>query len=193
MNFDQISENKVLPLYILPPITWWSTLILTPKSLLEKHENFIKGTLRNRFEILGPNGRISIHLPINGGRSKHQKYNETEIILDKSWLSSFKKTIVSSYANSPFFEHYETHFFAIFEKNTNLFQLNSELFQWVNSKIHLELLANFTTEYLGAGIENLVSEQKSYPQVFESKFGFTPNLSILDLIFNCGPRSKNYV
>ena len=32
-----------------------------------------------------------------------------------------------------------------------------------------------------------------YNQVFMSKFKFTPNLSILDLLFNLGPKSLNYL
>ena len=32
-----------------------------------------------------------------------------------------------------------------------------------------------------------------YPQVFEYKFGFIENLSVLDLIFNLGPESNNYL
>ncbi|WP_375181997.1 WbqC family protein [Chryseobacterium sp.] len=33
----------------------------------------------------------------------------------------------------------------------------------------------------------------SYIQVFESKYGFIPNLSILDLLFNEGPNSINFL
>ena len=32
-----------------------------------------------------------------------------------------------------------------------------------------------------------------YHQVFNSKYGFINNLSILDLIFNVGPESNNYL
>ena len=34
---------------------------------------------------------------------------------------------------------------------------------------------------------------ETYPQVFSSKYGFIPNLSILDIIFNLGPNSSNYL
>ena len=33
----------------------------------------------------------------------------------------------------------------------------------------------------------------TYHQVFNSKYGFISNLSILDLIFNMGPESNNYL
>lgn len=34
---------------------------------------------------------------------------------------------------------------------------------------------------------------KRYTQVFEDRHGFIPNLSIVDLIFNQGPGSKDYL
>jgi hypothetical protein len=37
------------------------------------------------------------------------------------------------------------------------------------------------------------SPLKPYPQVFESKNGFLPNLSILDLLFCIGPESFYYL
>ena len=35
--------------------------------------------------------------------------------------------------------------------------------------------------------------RKKYTQTFELKNGFINDLSVLDLIFNCGPNSKEYM
>ena len=35
--------------------------------------------------------------------------------------------------------------------------------------------------------------RKKYTQTFELKNGFINDLSVLDLIFNCGPNSKEYI
>jgi hypothetical protein len=34
---------------------------------------------------------------------------------------------------------------------------------------------------------------REYFQVFSEKYGFIPNLSILDLLFNTGPEAKEYL
>ena len=51
--------------------------------------------------------------------------------------------------------------------------------------VNFELLEN-------AGITNLIQDYSAtaYPQVFGD---FTPNLSILDIIFNCGPKSMDVI
>ncbi len=36
-------------------------------------------------------------------------------------------------------------------------------------------------------------QQEPYQQVFTEKFGFIPNLSILDLLFNEGPNALGYL
>ena len=41
--------------------------------------------------------------------------------------------------------------------------------------------------------EDMEFSPSEYTQVFSDKMGFVPNLSILDLIFNMGPESLDYI
>ena len=57
-----------------------------------------------------------------------------------------------------------------------------------------------TVEYLHSGNftdlrnnEFKVVKPEKYNQVFMEKHGFIPNLSILDLLFNLGPESSDYL
>ena len=64
----------------------------------------------------------------------------------------------------------------------------------------LEIVIKFKkTNKVNEFSELICAKQKTiykiptYHQVFNSKYGFIGNLSILDLIFNVGPESNNYL
>ena len=40
---------------------------------------------------------------------------------------------------------------------------------------------------------NVPQQLEAYPQVFQEKFGFINDLSVVDLIFNEGPNALNYL
>ena len=50
-----------------------------------------------------------------------------------------------------------------------------------------------TLDSLISAKKNFKIEFKSYIQVFRNKYGFIPNLSILDVLFNLGPETKRYL
>jgi hypothetical protein len=114
---------------------------------------------------------------------------------------------VSAYGSSPFFEYYRDDFQPFFErKHTFLFDLNEELRRTISRLLDLDDNVAFSDNYLPATREDvhdfreIIHPKKQYSldasfrpsryyQVFESKFGFLPNLSIIDLLFNMGTES----
>ncbi len=55
----------------------------------------------------------------------------------------------------------------------------------IENKIDFRFLVNAKKEH--------PQDYDTYTQVFNSKYGFIPNLSILDLLFNEGPNALNYL
>jgi ADP-heptose:LPS heptosyltransferase len=83
--------------------------------------------------------------------------------------------------------------------------LQQEILQLLKHKTNYSFSAEYKERYTDAddyrtiiapkALENAdkLFESKIYAQVFETKYGFIPNLSILDLLFNQGSRSKEFI
>jgi len=175
---------------------------------IEKHENFQKQTYRNRQYIYGANGKLMLNLPVKHTKSStRKKYLECSLENEFKWQELHFKSLETAYRTSPYFEFYEDDikplfqntYEKVFDFNLACFQLAVEL---LNLDIKISFTENFKEEYTApdedfrylinakAKINNTF---EPYHQVFENKHGFIPNLSILDLIFNLGPESINYL
>ena len=56
----------LLPIFYLPPISWFSQFLNENHEVeLEQFENLPKQTYRNRANIFGANGKLSLIIPIH--------------------------------------------------------------------------------------------------------------------------------
>jgi len=188
------------------PNTWWFRNFLSHDTVwIERHENFVKSTGRNRCEIAGANGRQTLTIPLLGGRDHHQKYTDTKISYTSNWQDNHWHSIQSAYGSAPYFEFYAHIFQKFYEKQpVFLYDFNLELLQASLAILKMKKSFEFTTMYQNkfeTGVD-LRSTRGSftkpvvlprYLQVFEERHGFISNLSILDLIFHLGPHSNEYL
>lgn len=204
-----LNKEILLSTACFPPIQYFSKLVQFEKVYLEQFENFTKQTYRNRYEILGANGVISLVAPVVKGRGRKIKIRDLKISYDTDWQRNHWRTIFSAYNSSPFFEFYKDDIQPFFEKPRKfLFDFNLEILQTLCYLLELEpnLVLTEDFEQVPEGTLNFreaISPKKNrtetdaqfypqpYTQVFHEKFGFAPNLSILDLLFNEGPNSLN--
>src|SRR5690606_18449705 len=116
------------------------------------------------------------------------------------------KSLLSAYRTSPFFEYYEDDLQPLFdEKATFILDFNFKCFERICGCLQLELNTSKTTiyqskpkntedyRYLVHAKKDCLKPFETYNQVFQEKHGFINNLSILDLLFNEGPNSVNYL
>ena len=159
-----------------------------------------KRTHRNKSFLYGPNGIIRLSIPVNKiGKTDNEKY----ICYDQNWQLRHWKTILNCYSSSPFFDFYHSDLKKIFFKDYKLLShfniaLTEKIISFLNLKLDFKkknTRDNFSTESKKLIQTKSKNEKKflKYPQVFEYKYGFIENLSILDLIFNLGPESNNYL
>lgn len=171
----------------------------------EMEDNFQKQTNRNRMYIYSANGIQLLNIPVKHSTEKHQKYKDIRIENDFKWQKNHFKSLEASYRTSPFFEYFEDDFRPLFEKKkTFLLDFNLEVFELVNSSLGIDLKAKETTEYFHETTDfkdfrSLINGKKDttqieeYIQVFNQKYGFINNLSIIDLLFNEGRNAVKYL
>lgn len=175
---------------------------------IEAHEHYIKGGFRNRFCIATANGIASIGIPLRKGKNEGQSIKSVEIAYETDWQRQSWNTIKSAYQRAPFFEHYaESVQPLLTHRHKYLYDLNWEslhlILRWLKwpTTISESEIYQKTEQTLSAvDFRNKMKvnnrsefESKPYPQVFEDKWGFISNLSILDLLFCMGPEAAKYL
>ena len=176
--------------------------------IFEAKEFFVKSSYRNRCEVVGPNGKQILSIQIKKGKNKKRLYQDVEITFDHRWNHIHWYALMSNYRSSPYFEFYEDILEPYFTKEySSLFEFNIELFELVNKLLSLNIKHSLTKEFHKEVAEDTedcrsyfmpnkafeTEEFKEYIQVFSSKVGFFPNLSILDLLFCEGPNAINFL
>ena len=202
---DYYSMTSVLlDLPYLPSVLWFGNFLKHETVWIEHEENFVKSSHRNRCDIAGAGGKLTLSIPLQGGRDHHQKYRETKISYQSNWQSSHWQSIKSCYGSAPYFEFYCEKFEQFYEKHYDfLFDFNLDLLDASINALKLKKGFYLTTNYEKLPADNLdlrtgrvkqaTIQLPRYYQVFEDKNGFIPNLSILDVIFNLGPGAKEYL
>ena len=180
-----------------------------PIIYIEAHENFVKQSWRTRCRILGPNGPEILQVPIVHDGTREMR--GIRVDYSTPWIVRTERALDAAYQSSPFFEHYAGGLFAILESQPEtLLELNTALTQHILDRLGLNVRLSLTEEYTPDGSvpddfrsvlhpkrENTVLRDlglgRPYYQVFSQKFGFTPGLSILDLLFNEGPEALSFL
>lgn len=171
----------------LPPVSWCVHFWQAPVVELEAQEHYQKGSWRNRCEIAGPNGRQLLSIPLVKGKNSRMPIRDVRIAYDEPWQRSHWRSIVTAYGSSPYFDHYADALRPFYEKpQPFLFDFNLALMEFVLlGKMGWKGQLRLSETYHPAVVTD-APELKRYPQVFEEKFGFLPDLSVLDLLFCVG-------
>ncbi len=195
----------VHPAYF-PSIAQMTAIVNAQKVTFEIHDNYQKQTYRNRAYIAHTNGRLLLNVPIkhskNGDRQKTR-----EVVPEDNfpWQAQHWKSLQTAYRTSPFFEYYEDDLAPLFnDRVDNLLDHNIKIFDLLCELMGVEVAYNYTSEYQmqieSGDLRHLIVAKNTkeynlspYTQVLEAQHGFLSNLSILDLLFNEGPNSLQYL
>lgn len=197
-------QNILLPVFYLPPVSWFSEFLNPENEItLEQFENFPKQTYRNRANIYGANGKLSLIIPINHNGSRI--FKDIEISYREDWQKLHWKSIKTAYQSSPYFEFYEDKLKKLFDgKEKFLLDFNLKSIKIIQDILKTEKAHSLNEEYIKNPEQVNFREKFSaknpseygmdeYYQTFSDKMGFLKDLSVLDLICNKGPESLTYI
>ena len=203
----------ILSTAYLPPVQYFALLaigmalspdrVLPSRVYLEACESYRKQSYRNRCYILSPQGPEMLQVPVlhDGARLI------TEIRVDYStpWVEKTLRSLDTAYYTSAYYEYYRDDLLSIFDtRPATLWQLNQALTEFLLRKTGVAADLIPTTDFSPVVDDDWreridpkkpdtvlrdLGLDRPYYQVFSSRHGFTPGLSVVDLLFNEGPDS----
>ncbi|MFZ6052292.1 WbqC family protein [Halocola ammonii] len=198
------SKTIVLPICPFGNIDFYSSYFAADEVIFEQWEHYPKQTYRNRYEILGPNGRQRLTIPVVGQKGQKIPVCEIDIDYKDDWPTLHWRSIVTAYQRSPFFDFYKDEFYdVLFSRPEKLVDFNMSTHKLILNWLGKSREEKYTSDFFkGSSDEDLKDnfkskqrwvENRSYLQVFSDRHAFEHNLSLLDLIFNLGPESLTYL
>ena len=213
--FTTFAENRMmkpllLPTSYLPPVSWMAVALKYQNVLIEWHETYPKQTFRNRCNIATANGILNLSIPVIKVNGNHTQTCDILIDNSKNWQQLHWRSIITAYNKSPYFLYYRDMIEPLYhKKHKNLVTLNQVFFITLLSTLNITTIKTANTEeyiFEPEGIDlrnsfnpkqqpyqNVTKALPRYMQVFEEIHGFTPDLSIIDLLFNLGPDASAYL
>jgi hypothetical protein len=201
-----MNRKIVLSTAYLPPIEYFAGIKEADEVLIEGDENYLKQSYRNRCYILASDKPQHLSVPVFLGSLHKTHIRDIRIDYSKRWQQVHLGALKSAYSSSPYFIYYS----GVLEKiilsqHKFLLDLNMELLAAITKMIRIERKITFTSGF--TPVENDISDlrysispkkessysPKKYIQVFRTEDGFIPGLSIVDLLFNAGPDSADYL
>lgn len=203
-----MNDIVLLSTAYLGPVQYYAKLFRYKTILVEQYEHYVKQTYRNRCCIASAGGIQALTVPVVKPEKEKCAVKDIRISDHGNWRHLHWNALESAYRNSPFFEYYADDFLPFYtQKYQFLLDFNLELQNVICNLIDIQPEIKLTDHFVGAdeavryddfrtsivpggnAAQDTSFIARDYYQVFQDKFGFQANLSIVDLLFNMGPES----
>jgi hypothetical protein len=201
-------DTVLIETQYLPSIAFFAAVYRKKSIMLERHENYVKQSYRNRCQLVDASGRRELTVPVIH-RAGKVPISEVRIDYSQKWVNNHWRCIQSAYGKAPYFEYYADDLHDIlYAKPSCLYDLNRQLLSMCLKALRFDIQVTDTMSY-NKTVENSVLDLRNaidvkkpaglngiftsvpYAQVFGSSF--VENASIIDLIFCVGPDAARTV
>ncbi len=202
-----------------PPVAWFALLArdmtlspdrVSPSTVsLEACETYQKQSYRNRSYILAGDGVQVLQVPVV--HAGDMGISSVRVDWSTPWLVRTQRALDAAYYTSAYYEYYRDDLFQVMDRRPErLWDWNLSLVQFLLEKTGVACNLQPTGAF--AAPDTLPDDYRfrihpkkpcpvladlglarPYYQVFADRFGFTPDLSALDLLFNEGPGSIRWL
>ncbi len=211
--YQKIQVNSLVPVRAvltsayLPPLSYLSVIAAAHEVFIEVHETYPRQSYRNRCQILGPNGRQNLIIPVKRPEGNHTKIKDIWLVEQDRWRLNHWRSIEAAYRSAPFFTYYADELkHVLFGQNQLLIHLNHSLLRILLGHFSIYTPVSFTSHFekIPDGIVDIrhtihpkqptiLISQPEYTQVFADKENFETDLSAIDVLFNQGPASPDFL
>ena len=195
----------------LPSVAYMAVLARHGSVAIEQKETFPKQTFRNRAAIATGNGVLMLNVPVVRPHGNHTRTEQIILSYNEPWHVRHWRAIVAAYSAAPYFLYYRDELEQILmQRHDRLLDLNDTLLHYLLKKFKINCQITYTDTFtppsptdlrtlltdkhtlpiLNSQFSIFNSQFPSYSQVFDTRLGFLPNLSAIDLLFNLGPEAK---
>ena len=199
----------LLEAHYLPTVQWFYHFRRAERVEIEACETYQKGSYRNRCTIVGANGPLLLSIPLLKGKHEQLPITEVRISDHTDWQRQHWQTIRSAYGRAPYFEFYADELEPLFRKPALfLFEWNTLLIETIATQLRIRTSWKGSEKFRAfdadgtKDLRGIITPKpqkmrhpdrefitKPYLQVFSERHGFSPNLSVLDLLFCLGPEA----
>lgn len=111
-----------------PNVQYFTKLYAAPYVVMEHNDHYVKQTYRNRCIIEGPDGPLTLTVPVEHGGVVKPTTGEVRVSEHGNWRHLHWNALVSAYEKSPYFFYYADEFRPFYEQRFDrLVELNGAI------------------------------------------------------------------
>lgn len=195
----------MLPPLLFPPVEYYLRVICGDDvDYCRRYDRRLKET--HRYTIADTRAPITLTVPIGhpgptdvrplsatDAPPRHLTWADIPLSTHNRWWDKHRVALESAYGRTPYFEFYIDRFLPLITADTcERLPSVAHLVREANDIVGKILMVERFKEMPKSPSLPLPADIR-YPQIRESRLGFIPGLSVLDMIFNVGPEIPLYI